>query len=78
MKLTKAQRTALEKLSGSDDMTSSAYRLKCSTSTLWSLQKLKLVRPLGGLGSMAFPRSMSWEITAAGRSALSNAQGEQK
>ncbi len=66
--LTKAQLAALAKLGEGE---SSAYRMKVSLKTLWALEARGLVRPRGGLGSMAFPQSMSWFITDAGRTALS-------
>lgn len=68
MKLTLAQHCALVDLS---DKSMSAYSMGASLRTLWALQRKGLVRPDGGPGSMAFPRSMTWTITDAGRRALS-------
>lgn len=74
-KLTKAQREVLTALSAEGIVEMSAYRLGCSLATLWALQKNRLVQPMGGIGSMAFPRNMGWRITAAGRAAIAKAEG---
>lgn len=73
-KLTKAQFAALAKLA---DGESTSYRMRVTLKTLWALEARGLVRPRGGLGSMAFPQSMTWFITEAGRTTLSTATREQ-
>ena len=71
MKLTEPQREVLACLGDPSVVTMSAYAMGCSLATPWAMQKHRLVDPLGGSGSMAFPRNMQWRITEAGRALLS-------
>lgn len=67
MKATKRQLEILGQLVGGP---ASAYTMRSTPTALWNMERKNLVRPIGGLGSMAFPQSMLWTITDAGRTAL--------
>lgn len=72
MKLSKAQREALEKLS--DGAERPSYDLGVSRSTLFALQRRSLVKQHLTAASHYVPQiGTLWSITAAGRKALADA-----
>jgi hypothetical protein len=69
MKLTEAQRRALQALSHGRAL--SSYRIGAGMNTLWALYRRGLLSMHSRPGSMAFPQTaIDWTITPAGRAAL--------
>lgn len=68
MKLSEAQRRALNHLSSVQG--SSSYRMKVGLGTLNALSLRGLVKVDRELCNMAFPHNACWRITDAGRAAL--------
>lgn len=72
MKLSEAQRRALDYLSSCQG--SSAHQMKVGLNTLNSLSLRGLVRMDHEVGNMAFLRNACWRITDAGRAALEGSE----
>jgi hypothetical protein len=76
MNLGKREREILVRLRDAENSTSSAFLLRCTPAALWDLEFKKLVKPIGGAGSAAFPRHRDWQITDAGRDAIREAESK--
>lgn len=68
MKLSEAQRRALDHLASVQG--SSSHRMKVGLNTLNSLALRGLVKMDSEVGDIAFPHNACWRITDAGRAAL--------